>query len=331
MRRSADLHVRRVGFNTPMATSPMRCLTLAVLAIAAAACQDPGTAPASPAYGIAREGVPDPHRPAPDPCTDFPTPECQGFILPRGGNTWYACTVLRPWGDADYDGVDDACESEVAKAFAPTLIIHSEDGDSTRETYYAVKKSSLGGPTLSILYMLRYHRDTGIGAHAGDSEFILATVTFDATYGRWKLIIATYSSHWGSILDKTQNYPWEQLWYTDGLGNWNFGQWRRNPVAYVSKDKHANYESGTHCNAVEEGNPCAGVLVISRVVLPEDGRNVGSAAQPFVDCTLSINPSQWPGTECFWDTAWLSFRGWTGGAYGTAPPPYWVILHTYGW
>lgn len=262
---------------------------------------------------------------APDPCTQFTTPECQGIKLNAGGSSWHACTVQMAYGDADHDGVDDGCESEIAKAFAPTLFAHPNDYDLSREPYWAVRISSLGNE-LEIAYLFAYHEDRD---HLGDSEFIFAYVWYDAQFGRWKLARATYSAHYGSWLgytDRTQTYFHDQLQYLNPLNGQLETNLKRNPVSYVARDKHANYESRSHCNNVQDS--CSGNTNMGRFEVV-DGRNIGNPVYRLRDCVASVNPSSYPGIECFWDTAWTKFGGWSGGSEGVTP--YSTILGNFGW
>lgn len=285
-----------------------------------------GPTPPDPNYGVTVVG--------PDPC-----PTCVGVYLAQAGNTWTSCTVHMPYGDADDDAIDDGCESEVAIAFAPHLYINTADGDSTRESYFAVKRSPLGGQSLQILYMLGYHRDVGtriVGGvhynpHYGDSEFILLTVLFDSYTKRWRLVSAVLSAHYEAPLnyDQTRTYPWEWLYYIRTDGSVDYGTLRRAPIVYVAKNKHANYPDVGTCNYSQDD--CSGTLVLSRVKdlgSSFTNRNIGSRSSPMLDCVGSVLPNMYRGQECFWTNVWR-FTGWYMVNEGATP--YSSILADFGW
>lgn len=233
-----------------------------------------------------------------------------------------------PWGDRDNDALDDGCENELAMAFAPDLMLHPQDGDPRRETYYIARTSTRDiARAVDIMYLLGYYNDPGFAPgwwtffeHTGDSEFIEITVQYSPSENRWFLTDAVLSAHWNTINDRTRSFIHTELQYVKPDGTVVTGAWRRQPLVWASKDKHANGISRSDCRNFLSQDTCEGNNVVSPVYV-DFSRNIGSFHDPLQDCVSSVASE--PGIECFWDTAWEKFAGWQGTGGDT---PYWEIL-----
>lgn len=175
------------------------------------------------------------------------------------------CQPVPPNGvDLDKDGILDACEFDVAKAFRPSLVFHPEEEAPDRETYWAVgpiKNSS----SLRVLYALGYHRDAGsMTGHEGDSEAIILSVTPQA--GRWTATSVSMSAHWDYSSPAFDSLKW----VGDRVGE--------RLVVWVSRDKHANFESLSECDR-SISDTCEDAPPSSVEVLR--GANLGHYTRPY--------------------------------------------------
>ncbi|MEO7361323.1 MAG: hypothetical protein ABI120_13410 [Gemmatimonadaceae bacterium] len=196
------------------------------------------------------------------PCEDGPGPggsSSSGFNL---GFTWAQCTA--PSTDVDSDGVDDNCEVSLAAAFAPGLRESvgecNWDAGLNRlggEYYYKVRRPIGATDRIRIAYMPAYYRDCGTAPHNGDTEFIGVDVKYESNSvggNTWKFAGAFLSAHCGSPLpylnigsaDPNCRYWGRDKW--DASGAYVDGRAGGAPIVWVSKEKHANYYSLSHCN-----------------------------------------------------------------------------------
>jgi hypothetical protein len=237
---------------------------------------------------------------------ESPTGDGPGLAL--SGITPARCTDELTLDD-DSDGFEDHCEYQIAWAFRPRLSFHPAEAHHSRESYWSALYAKPDGvPTVSVMYLLAYHDDAGsagVGAHRGDSEFVIVDVVWAET---WKLERVFMTAHWRSldgVGDRSDTYNWWDLHYT--------GPVRGRPTVVVSLSKHANYNSATRCNwSLETGCALPG-MYRDADVLPQ--RNIGSSTIPLVDCVPSVTPDVHPGTECFWTDAY--FDGWHAGSDAT--------------
>lgn len=159
----------------------------------------------------------------------------------------------------------------------------------------------------------------GFREHDGDSEFLVIAVTdFGDSWpnGRWALETVTYSAHWGSTWDRTD----EQRYFETVF--WSDGTYRGRPRSYVGRSKHANYRSQSFCES--RFDTCEPVANDADFIVEAD-RNLGNVFA--TGYPLQVNPCAktryyifgyvTTNTECFWfdDT----FRGWQSedGSGGT--------------
>jgi hypothetical protein len=259
----------------------------------------------------------------------------EGYDL---GFTYSAC-VSSITTDADFDLLDDTCEKELAIAFNPQLVLHTNDV-VTREPAYAANKRGVGTNTVAIIYMLSYHEDLGgqgflkpvvSQAHHGDSELI--DIRISESGGIWKIndvfLSAHYQSHspLGQQTDFSRIHTYDQLEYADN--------YRGRPRIWVAVDKHANYASNYLCNNSNAWDSCASA---PPAIYYEDAlgwgdlqnRNVGSAGAPMMNVVASQVPSVRPGTEAYWSQV-KHFWGWAGSGKEDKATPYWKYLGEFGY
>lgn len=225
--------------------------------------------------------------------------------------------------DVDDDGLDDRCEFQLARAFAP--MIRLSDPGIERcpggEAYWAAKyfdniPEINTGDFVRIAYLMSYYYDCGELGHKGDSEFIQLTVAWVKATKHWVLINSWLSAHavigrpfGNSILGPvgSNSSTWGRSF------QWPSGRRYSYPRVWISINKHANYRSEGDC---DNGGVLLGIFEAC-TSLRDQGRfrvwssnNIGSAHRPMKDCVASMKNSASP-KECFWTGA--DFGGWQAG------------------
>jgi hypothetical protein len=248
------------------------------------------------------------------------------------GWTIDSCTAAAV--DRDGDGLDDVCELELARAFAPMLVVDRHDcsWDGTKLAggyFYAVQRGS-DATAIRIAYLPAYFRDCGwdglvcttrgpgCSAHAGDSELIALEVRRDEVADRWRADAVFMSAHcFGRSGGRCRWYFGDELRYFAWAGN-ALGA----PRVWVAKGKHANYPSVRECDSGHwYYDSCDHNDVAYRFPIVTSAQNIGSRLRPFPNRGLlrgCVAAEELPvpddrangGTsECFWDAA-ARFRGW---------------------
>jgi hypothetical protein len=220
--------------------------------------------------------------------------------------------------DLDQDGLGDWCEWAIARSFRPTLMIHVNDEDPSREPYWAAKLYQETGSNcflypapcyspqfVQVFYAPAYHRDPGgalgLYAHRGDSEFMVLWVYFDSNDGRWKTLFMYTSAHYDAYPDYSRlNFATEMEYPSNYLGY---------AKIWVSRNKHANYITKGRCDTgglvgfdTCDNNQDAGRLLVDRY------RNLGSSSHPILSTVASEAPGYYKLSENFWEAN--TFCGW---------------------
>lgn len=261
-----------------------------------------------------------------------PAPNSEGVYLGQYFS-WSACIDQ---GGFDQDGLQDFCEFQLALAFRPLLMFHSDESGTSRETYWAARRA---GWSVRIFYALGYHWDYGNdftiscqlpGAapycmpHPGDSEFIELQISFNSTTQHWTLDAGYLSAHHGTpvqaselVLGSSFTYPWIEAPSDTGFAHY--------PLVWVARDKHANYKTIASCeDGAFASDQCNGGFA-ERVDIWE-ARNLGGDDHRYIDQVYSQYPGTYSGHEYFWTSE--NFCGWDGpslnhdrancaGVYGT--------------
>lgn len=166
-----------------------------------------------------------------------------GVRLPSGYT--YQCMVAAgASGDTDGDGILQQCEYELAYAFRPFLQWDQGEESSNKQGYWAIKRGGTSNE-VKIMYLMGYFADSGHdiagGAHDGDSEFLVFTVSY--RNGWWRFSSAFLSAHWGvPFVDASSTRSTNEFEHPDG------NPYAR-PKIWVAEDKHANYSSQGLCDA----------------------------------------------------------------------------------
>lgn len=205
--------------------------------------------------------------------------------------------------DADEDSMLDFVEHDLAKGFAPALILAAAETCADRNPFWAVQP--LGDAKhASIFYALSYLQDcgdpeTGLYQHLGDTEFVVVEVS---TVGgtTWTPDRIFLSAHYGAgITDGSAWHEPEQLQFftDDGLAH---------PLVWVAESKHGNYATAQAC---DQGGAyfdhCDKGTVEFVETLVE--HNLGSQAHPLIDEVLftqaGVEYREWYWTD-------VPFCGW---------------------
>ncbi len=239
-----------------------------------------------------------------------PSPGAPGIWLGWYGSGQYCYANYNSFmRDDDHDWLDDECEYQLAKAFAPALAMSPLDGCSGGEPYWAAKyfpndPAYQWGEFVRIAYMPSYYRDCGTAGHVGDSEFIMVGVQYNPSTQHWEVRDGYLSAHAGTPTNSSEyvrhredfGYPTRQFAY---------------PLIYIAKAKHGNYKSRDDCNAgALTFDTCEDNVTVGRIRVYR-GRNVGSR---FVDwfpngVVSANNDFSQTGRKEFFYTA-QPFKGW---------------------
>lgn len=221
--------------------------------------------------------------------------------------------------DADHDWLDDGCEVELARGFAPRWSMGDQDACPNGEPAWAAKYFP-GVGVVRLAFMPAYYNDCGEGAtvfdfgagHPGDSEFAMVEVGFNTTTKHWEFRQMWLSAHYTAPGNRSAWVPAAEA---------NFS--RRSlahPYIAVSADKHANFKSEATCNKtflsqIMEADYCYGSM-LSPFRFPIDpSRNAGSRFTDLMGCVPTIKGFNSGGrTECFY--TYKPFAGWNSGATG---------------
>lgn len=247
----------------------------------------------------------------------------------RIGSTIDLCTAAAV--DRDLDGIDDTCELELARAFAPLLVVDRDDcswsGIRLAGGYFFAVQRGSTRDAVRIAYLPAYFRDcgwTGIAcaargpscsAHPGDSELI-AVDARSIDGHRWRLEALFLSAHClGRSAGRCRWYVGDELAYftwTDVT--------RGAPRVWVAKGKHANYPSARECDSGHwYYDSCDGHDAGYTFPILSSQQNIGSRLHPLPDGAAGcVTADRLPlpdhrgdngTTECFWDDV-KRFTGW---------------------
>ena len=259
---------------------------------------------------------------------------CYGLAVP-----------LNSYSDRDFDLVRDDCEAALAQRLAPLLNIGNWDHVPLRQPYWSLSRHPLHPDNLQIIYALAYLADGGylwgIGAHSGDSEFIILEVK-NTSGSNWGIIEATLSAHFGAeegVAPQDQSgadsYYWDDLDYPQGPF----------PRIWSSLDKHANYRNRAACEGAgaSYSDSCGGDYIGTQIYAPAS-RNLGNfyhstvwnhmTSTQLLDCThwegaSFLYSAYRTGEECLWRTSNDRFSGWNP-AKPDLVTPYWRIFKIFG-
>jgi hypothetical protein len=244
--------------------------------------------------------------------------------------------------DRDVDGLHDVCELELARAFAPALVVDRNDcswnGSRLAGGYvYAVQRIA-DARAIRIAYLPALFRDCGwegfqcvtrgrsCSAHAGDSELIAVDVRPGDVAGRWRAEAVFLSAHcFGRSAGRCRWYTGDELrhfaWNDNALSA---------PRVWVAKGKHANYPSRRECDSGHwYYDSCDRNDVAYRFPIVTSAQNIGSRDHPLPEdgiargcvaaeaLVVADQRADRGTTECFWDPG-SRFRGWQRGGYDGA-------------
>jgi hypothetical protein len=266
--------------------------------------------------------------------------EARGDPSPGAPGLWLGANVTpttcfndhtRTISDIDKDWLDDNCELELARGFAPRWSMWRVDECPDGEPAWAAKYF----PTpqvVRIAFMPAYYDDCMGAGHAGDSEFVMEEVKFNAATQHWELREMFLSAHLeasflGFGTDRSTWVAAADAQYTT--------RYLAYPAISVSAGKHANYVNDSKCN-----NNYAGLLYApggdrcySSALTPfrfpiDPARNAGSRFVDRMGCVPSIKRYAGNGqTECFYQQhPGHGFRGWQSSGGGETS--YYFLLNS---
>lgn len=197
-----------------------------------------------------------------------------------------------PGADADGDGIDDATELALARAYFPYYSMDSRDGCSRHGVLFRLAPHPLYPGKIAIWYVVLYERDCGrfgLGAHVGDDEGFSAIIDPKAPPPGGILALRAIS-HQNTILERETNcgsLPGREPCRTADIAGKPY------PIVFSSSNKHGQYVSQLACNtwpndfgacslgkrpdeppfvnAGEPGHPLCDDLTTQGFVTPENG------------------------------------------------------------
>ena len=240
-----------------------------------------------------------------------PSPGANGIWL---GNTVTGNVCYKNYNasiiDNDGDWLDDNCEYQLAKAFAPSVNMYAYEACPYGEPYWAAKyfDDVLGrgwGEFVRIAYMPAYYEDCGVNGHEGDSEFIMLEVDYNPATKHWEMKSMFLSAHAGTFTNSSE-------WILDENEiEYPSGRLYSYPRVWVAEKKHANYKSRADCNAGAIGfDECYRHGAYGGRILVYRHRGVGSRLYDRLGCQPSDNLLFYENgrTECFYTRR--NFKGW---------------------
>jgi len=224
--------------------------------------------------------------------------------------------------DVDKDWLDDRCELELARGFAPTWDMSINDGCPGGEPLWAAKYHNVPG-VVRIAYLPAYYDDCGGTRpydHRGDSEFVMVQVIFNFSTRHWEFQTMWMSAHYsGGINDRSRWLTPQQTTFTR--------RYLAHPYVLVAERKHSNYPNASECGDgitnPDDCTPSWGALPWRMPVNP--ARNLGSRFVARVPCIASYGAMANSGrSECFYSED-RKFCGWHLTST-TCPTSYYYFL-----
>jgi hypothetical protein len=259
-----------------------------------------------------------------------------GDPSPGAPGVWLGDTLSGRWcyadynsfiTDADRDWLDDDCEFQLAKAFAPQLHMDPHEPCPQGEPYWAAKyfddPGTGWGEFVRIAYLPSYYRDCGTSnPHTGDSEMMMIAIRHNPSTRHWEFYQAWMSAHTGTpnaapeyVTDaSTMEYPIRPLTY---------------PRVWIAWRKHGFYRNQHECfhRAPLDGDDCTFNEAAGRMLIYSN-RNVGGRSlNRFPNGVASANPlyAQNGRKEFYYSQS--RFNGWQ--TTGDGGSPYFNMLHSF--
>ncbi len=202
--------------------------------------------------------------------------------------------------DLDADGLDDAFEEHVARAYLPFLALHEDDECPLGGLVVRVRPHPADGKFVFILYDHLFSQDCGLTNHVGDNEVFGATIdpSKPAPEGIRALKAISHQSA----------FPCERTTVCgacDGLAACETAErdGAQFPVVFSSKNKHATYVERGACGLGSCLDVCGdpGTADVPPIV------NAGEPDFPLIGDLTSEGFIQ---TEDGWDEALLHVDPW---------------------
>lgn len=273
-----------------------------------------------------------------------PNPSAPGIYIAGEAYTKSGCIEFG--SDADYDGLSDECEHQLALHFAPFLSFVYGD-DVRRDPKYAAHWEAID--TVRVAYLLSYWMDNGspgaplcipqfegCAGHLGDSEAIVLDLIYDTSSHHWQVARALLSVHGLNYfcVKQSHSFPCQSGSHLYPSGNLQFASHpQAAPLIMVADGKHANYPTDAACDAGGHysADDCSTPRYVD-VAMVTQSNNIGSRNHQWIDGATTSNNTHPSYSSQYVEYYWTSqaFRGWFNPSLGTTSRPYTDILADYG-
>jgi len=214
--------------------------------------------------------------------------------------------------DADEDGIDDAHELSIARAYFPYFSLDAEDRCARHGVLFRVTPHPDDATKLAIWYVVLYERDCGrrgIGAHVGDDE-VFGELVDPARPAPEGILAVRAISHQDAICERVTTCGKLQGCTPCATAARAGSAY---PVVFASANKHGNYASQTACDFW----PCdLGSCTLSGAPDSPDFVNAGEPGYPLVN---DLTRDGFITREKGWTEASLvHFDPWSPARFGNA-------------
>jgi hypothetical protein len=211
--------------------------------------------------------------------------------------------------DGDGDGIDDALEDDIARAYYPFFSLHPDDGCPLHGVLFRLSPHPDDASKLMIWYDVLYQDDCGVNGHVGDNELFGALIdpTLPAPAG---ILALRAISHQGTLCERVTTCGSLAGCAPCTTATRNGESY---PVVFSSKDKHGGYVVEASCdqNVICDFGGCG--------VGAADDPAMVNAGEPGAPLVTDLSAQGFITPEQGWtEPGVMAYDPWGGAEFGTA-------------